>query len=175
MHILLGLLGSLISLLFLLDRLGIDLGGLNPFAWRRRSAWRQKFEANPIFTLHDPRDMAAVLLVGAAKIDGDLTASEKSALLSEFESAFSLDGKAAAELLGSTVYLLGNMQVINDQIDDLLIRYREHLGTAQIQSLLQMLDRIVALDGGATTRQSELLAAIRARLEPVPGPQGTWH
>lgn len=39
MHIVLGLLGTLVTILWLLYRLaemGIDLGGLNPWAWRRR-------------------------------------------------------------------------------------------------------------------------------------------
>jgi len=30
MHIILGLLGSIVTILYLLDRLGIDIGGLNP-------------------------------------------------------------------------------------------------------------------------------------------------
>ena len=57
MHILLGLLGTIVTILVLLYRLsdsGIDLGGLNPFSWRRQRAWRQKFAANPIFSLEDP-------------------------------------------------------------------------------------------------------------------------
>jgi len=69
MHILLGLLGTIVTILVLLYRLsdsGIDLGGLNPFSWRRQRAWRQKFAANPIFSLEDPRAVAAVLLVGSA-------------------------------------------------------------------------------------------------------------
>ena len=37
MHIILGVLGAVITILILLNRLaeaGIDLGGLNPFLWR---------------------------------------------------------------------------------------------------------------------------------------------
>ena len=93
MHILLGLLGTIVTLLVILYRLadvGIDLGGLNPFAWRRRRAWRQKFESNPIFALSDAREIAAVLLTGVAKIDGDLSAEEKRELLREFETSFSM-------------------------------------------------------------------------------------
>ena len=70
MHVLLGLLGTIVTILVLLYRLsdiGINLGGLNPFSWRRRRAWQQKLEANPIFSLEDPREVAAVLLVGTAE------------------------------------------------------------------------------------------------------------
>jgi uncharacterized tellurite resistance protein B-like protein len=174
MHVLLGLLGSLVTILYLLDRLGIDIGGLNPFAWRRRRSWRQKFEANPIFSLSDPRDMAAVMLVGVAKIDGDLTAGEKLGLLTEFERAFSLSAKAASELLSSTVYLLGDMQVLSHQAEELLGRYREHLAPDQINSLLEMIDRIAALDGEPTSHQVALVELIRQTFGSDSAPQGTW-
>jgi uncharacterized tellurite resistance protein B-like protein len=174
MHYLLGLLGSLVTILFLLDRLGIDIGGLNPFGWRRRRDWRQKFEANPIFSLSDPREMAAVLLVGVAKIDGDLTAEERHGLLAEFERAFSLSAKAASELMSSTVYLLGDMQLISNQAGELLGRYREHLAPEQIASLLEMIDRIAALDGEPTSHQSALVELIRTTLGSDSAPQGTW-
>ena len=40
MHIILGALGSIVTILYMLDRLGIDIGGLNPFYWYRRRAFR---------------------------------------------------------------------------------------------------------------------------------------
>ncbi len=45
MHVIIGVLGSIITILILLNRLaeaGIDLGGLNPFLWKRRRQWKQK-------------------------------------------------------------------------------------------------------------------------------------
>ena len=174
MHIVLGLLGSLATILFLLDRLGIDIGWLNPFAWKRRRGWQQKFEANPIFSLSDPREMAAVLLVGVAKADGDLTAAEKRGLLAEFERAFSLGEREASELLSSTVYLLGDMQAFRDQSAELLTRYQEHFGPDQIDSLLDMIDRIAAIDGEPTHQQQQIVAEIRNTLSSTTSPQGTW-
>jgi uncharacterized tellurite resistance protein B-like protein len=174
MHILLGLLGSLVTILYLLDRLGVDIGGLNPFGWRRRRGWRQKFEANPIYTLSDPREMAAVLLVSVAKIDGDLTAEEKRGLLAEFGRAFSLSEKQASELLSATVYLLGDMQVIIDQADELLARYRQQFAPEQISSLLEMIDRVAAIDGTPTAQQQQLVDRIRKSVGQDSEPQGTW-
>jgi hypothetical protein len=177
MHILLGLVGSIVTILVILHRLadlGIGLGGLNPFLWRRRRSWRQKFEANPIFALEDPREIAAVLLTGVAKIDGDLSAGEKRALLDEFEHTFSMNPKMASELLASTVYLLGNLEVLHGQPDELFERYRERLAPEQITSLLEITERIAALNGGPTPNQSALVTAVRRALAPVAEPQGTW-
>jgi len=51
MHIVLGILTSLIAILYFLDRMGIDLGGLNPFYWRRRRAWARKYGGDPIYAV----------------------------------------------------------------------------------------------------------------------------
>jgi hypothetical protein len=177
MHILLALLGTLVTLLVLLHRLadaGIELGGLNPFAWRRRRAWRQQFEANPVFTLTDPREIAAVLLAGLAKIDGDLSVEEKRALLDEFETNFSMSTAEAAELLNSTSFLLGDLSVLIGQLDELLDRFGERLSPEQSESLLGMLERIAAIGGTASSPQQNMLAAIRRRLTPDQPAADTW-
>ena len=59
MHIIFGLLGTIVTILILLNRLadaGIDLGGLNPFLWSRRRKWRKQYEGNPVFKIENPMD-----------------------------------------------------------------------------------------------------------------------
>ena len=68
MHIVLGALTTIVTILWLLHRLaemGIDLGGLNPWYWRRRRAWRKKYEGDPIYAVEDPIDVAAIFVIGA--------------------------------------------------------------------------------------------------------------
>jgi uncharacterized tellurite resistance protein B-like protein len=176
LHIILGLLGAIVAILVLLYRLadaGIDLGGLNPFLWRRRRSWRQQFEANPIFSLEDPKDLAAVLAVGMAKIDGDMSAEEKRALLGEFEATFALGANSASDLLASSAHLLGDARVLQTQLGDVLAERRDLFSPEQIDSLLAMLERIANVDGAPTQRQRTLLDGIREHLVP-PSPHGTW-
>jgi len=176
LHIILGLLGAAVTILVVLYRLadaGIDLGGLNPFLWRRRRTWRQQFEANPIFSLEEPKDLAAVLAVGVAKIDGDLSAEEKRALLGEFEATFALSANAASDLLASSAHLLGDARVLQTQLGDLLAKCRDLFSPEQVDSLLAMLERIASVDGAPTQRQRTLVDGVREHLVP-PGPQGTW-
>lgn len=177
MHILLAFLGAVVTLLVLLHRLadiGVDLGGLNPFAWRRRKAWRQKFDANPIFTLSDPREIASVLIVAVAKIDGDLSAEEKRAVLAELEQTLSLAPEKAAELLRSAVFLLGDLAILDSQRDALLDRYAPQLDASQRESLLAILGRIAGLDGGPSGQQQALISAIEAQLQPGRERHGAW-
>lgn len=178
MHILLGLLGAIVTILVLLHRLadiGIDLGGLNPFMWRRRRAWRQKYEANPIFSLRDPIDIAALLVVGVAKIDGDMSAQEKRALLGEFETTFELTESKASALLGGSAHLIGDGQVLQTQIDDVLAGRRELFSEQQVESVLEMMERVAHIDGAPTARQLALIDSVRRLLAQPPASRGTWN
>jgi hypothetical protein len=81
MHIIIGALGTIVTMLILLNKLaeaGIDLGGLNPFLWHRRRKWQKKYEGNPIYQIENAMDVTAILLVATAKVDGDMTKNDKS-------------------------------------------------------------------------------------------------
>lgn len=177
MHIILGALGLIVTILFLLSRLadaGIDLGGLNPFLWKRRRAWRRKVEGNPIFGIQDPKDLAAVLVVGVAKVDGDMSAEEKQAVLGQFERVLGLKPRVAAELLGSSAFLLGDAKILQTQLDAIIANARERMNPAQVNSVLAMMEKVAAASGAPSAQQQRMIAEVRAVLGPPPAPQGTW-
>jgi len=177
MHIVLAALGLIVSILFLLSRLadaGIDLGGLNPFLWKRRRAWRRKVEGNPIFTLQDPLEIASLLVVATAKVDGDMSSEEKKAVLREFEHTLGLKHRVATDLLGSGAYLLGNMQVFQEQVAAFLVNAKERLSPAQAQSVISMMESVAGSTGSASEQQKGLIAATRDCLDPASVPKGTW-
>lgn len=177
MHIILGLLGAVVTILVLLHRLagmGVDLGGLNPFLWRRRRSWRQKFEANPAFSLDDPLEIAALLVVGTAKVDGDMSAEEKRALLGEFETTFSLAPSKASELLAGSAHLLGDAEILRTQLDDVLSGRPDLFSDAQVESVLEMMERIAHIGGAPTAGQLELIDGVRRCLSRPEAPRGTW-
>ena len=174
MHIILGLLGSIVTILYMLDRLGIDLGGLNPFYWRRRRAWAAKYEGDPIYSIEDPMQVAALLIVGAAKFDGDLSAEQKKVILSKFESNFSLDSRAASQLLGSAAHLLGAPQVIDKQLHGVAEKNKDLFSGDQAESLLQMMLEVISAEGDPSGKQSDYLESIRSLLVPTGKREGTW-
>lgn len=176
MAYLLGMLGVIVTVLVLLSRLadaGIDLGGLNPFLTQRRRAWRQKFEANPLFGLDKPMDVAAVLAVGVAKADGDMSMEQKQALLASFQQTFRIDGLAAEELLASSAHLVGDGRILRDQIHDVIARSKEHFTDIQIESTLSLLEEIAALEG-ASERQRDLVSRVEDSLRDRPAAEA-WH
>ncbi|MCU7915671.1 MAG: hypothetical protein KZQ65_07135 [Candidatus Thiodiazotropha sp. (ex Gloverina cf. vestifex)] len=80
MHIVLGALGAIITILILVHRLsdsGIDIGWLNPFAWKRRREWAKKYHANPAFSLSDPMEVTALIMIAIAKSEGDISSQQK--------------------------------------------------------------------------------------------------
>ena len=178
MHIAIAFISSVVALLWALYRLeemGISLGGLNPFHWRRRRAWRKKYEADPIYALEDPMEVAAAVVVAIARLDGVISASQKAAALSEFSKAFSLDSKAALQLFGSVSHVLGQPQVIDKQIAGLLERHRNLFTAEQIESLLAMMSAVASADGALSAEQTQFLGEFRNRVSaPGKAAEGTW-
>jgi hypothetical protein len=178
MHIVIGFLSSLVALLWILYRLeemGISLGGLNPFHWRRRRAWRRKYDADPIYALDDPMEVAAAVVVGVARIDGDISSGQKATAIAEFSKAFALDNKAALQLFGAVSHLLGHPQVIDKQIGGLLERHQNLFTNEQVESVLAMMTTVASADGDPSTEQQAYLGEFRNRLSaPVRTAEGTW-
>lgn len=177
MHILLGALTSIVTILWLLHRLaemGIDLGGLNPWSWRRRRAWRIKYEGDPIFAVEDPMDVASLFIVGTAKLDGDICAEEKTAILSEFANGFSLDEKAASQLYASATHLLGGPQVIGNQLEGLMERHKQSFTADQAESFLAMARRVLEASPTTTAEQRALLAQLEQHFSVPVAEDSTW-
>ena len=174
MHVVLALLGSIVTILYMLDRLGIDLGGMNPFYWRRRRAWAKKYQGDPIYSIKDPMHVAALLVVGTAKLDGDLSAEQKKHTLDQFESKFSLDSQAASELLGSAVHLLGAPQLIDTQLNSLANKNKDLFSREQAESMIQMMIDVAKVDGDLSAKQDEYISNVRAICIPVNKGPGTW-
>lgn len=173
MHIVLGLLTSIITILYLLDRIGVDIGWLNPFAWRRRRAWSKKYEGDPIYSVEDPIHVAAILITGVAKLEGDLSAAQKQAVLDQFEQKFSMSEQASKELFTAAAHLLGAPQVLETQLNGLADRHKHTFSGDQAESLFEMLHAVASVEGEMTAAQRQFVEGLRPRLAE-PQPEGTW-
>lgn len=178
MHIVLSLLGAIVTLLILLHRLadaGISLGGLNPFLWSRRRHWEKKFSGNPIFQIQSPMDATALLLTAAAKIDGDMTAEQKSQILSAFEDEFKLNKKESAGLLISSNYLLGRGDEVSEKLEAILSPSLPNFTQAQAESAVKLLQQLSDRDMEPNAeRNSFIEGAAQIILEPFE-PKGKWE
>jgi uncharacterized tellurite resistance protein B-like protein len=167
MHIILGALGLVVTILVLLKRLqdgGIDIGWLNPFSWMRRRKFRKQYEASPVYTLESPMDVAALFLVAIAKTDGEMSKEQKARILQLFETEFKLSHKEAKSLLGSSVHLYGRGDEVTSKLEAVIARSRESFSKDNVESVKYMLGEVSKAEGEATPEQYKLIKEIEAVL-----------
>ena len=174
MHIIIGFLTSLVTIFYLLDRLGIDIGGFNPFYWYRRYQFSKKYGADPIYSVEDPMHIASLLIIGTAKLDGDLTAEQKQVAQNLFESEFSLESREALQLFGSAAHLLAAPQLLEGQLTKLVDRNKEQFSPDQARSLLDMMSKVASAGGEPSATQRDFISTIGSTLVHEAERQGTW-
>jgi uncharacterized tellurite resistance protein B-like protein len=174
MHIILGALASIVTILYLLDRMGIDLGGFNPFYWRRRRAWAKKYEGDPVYSVEDPVEVAALLILGAAKLNGDISAEQRRVAQQQFQSVFSMSERDALQLIASATHLLGAPQVIDTQLKGVIAKNKDRLTPEQAKSMLDMMMEIAAADGDSTAEQREYVDFVRSEFAREEKGEGPW-
>lgn len=178
MHVLLGILGAIVTILILLKRLadsGIDLGGLNPFLWNRRRQWRMKVEGNPIHAISSPMELTALLMTATAKIDGDMSSEEKKALLSFMEKEFRLSKREAADLLIASAHMLGDGIALHKNLDGVVRPGLDNFSEVQARSALELLEEVCSIDSAGNELKTEFIERVRQIFDARFAPQGKWN
>ena len=164
MHIVLALLGVIVTILVLLNRLsenGVCLGWLNPFSWKRRRDWSKKVHANPIYALDNPMDVTALIMVALAKSEGEISAEQKQEILKQFKRIFHLDEERAITLLTSSSFLLkDNINVIK-QVDKLFDPSMSKFSKEQAHSSIELFLHISNFDNPINGFQQNLITDIK--------------
>lgn len=177
MHVILGALSSIVTILWLLHRLaemGIDLGGLNPWLWSRRRKWRQHYQGNAIFHVSSPMEVAALLIAGTARADGDMSSEEKAEILRIFEDEFGLSKRDAAALLMSSTYLLGKGRELYEQLGKVLRPSREKFSAEQARSTVELMRRIASRDSTSHEFKDHFIDEAERLLRTPSDDKGTW-
>ena len=178
MHIVIGVLSAVAGLIWAyvaLRRTGFDPNSLNPFLWIRRSHWQKLYAEKPIFRLTDPMDVAALLILGMAKCDGEISAEQKKQILAVFENEFHLTANEAADLLLASSHLMRDEIYLVDNLARILEKSRSKFTASQVESLLSLVAKIGAVDGPLNGEQNKLIAATQSQLTQAAQPQGQWH
>lgn len=160
MHVILAALGAIVTILILLNRLsesGIDVGWLNPFAWKRRRDWAKKYHANPVYALTNPMELTALVMVGLAKGEGEISAEQKREIKRQFREVFHLDDEKAAALFTSSCFLLrGELEPLTN-VEKLLAPSAGHFNQEQAQSALGLFRHIASFEGPMNAFQEDVI------------------
>ena len=177
MHIILGTLGLIVTILILFKRLsdaGIDVGWLNPFTWRRRREWRKKYEGNPAFSLDGPLEVAAMLATCVAKIDGEMSSEEKQALLTLFQSEFGKSEKDASDLLMSSIYIFGDGQEAIAKPEKIMKRSLEKFSEDQARSVMSMLESIRQIEESNAGAKGKFIGKVKTEFDKLFNENDGW-
>jgi uncharacterized tellurite resistance protein B-like protein len=150
---------GLIWALSALQRSGFDLNSLNPFLAWRRWQWRQTYGNKPLYMLDRPIDAAAVLVLGMAKAEGEISSEQKKALQELFQSEFDISRDAASQLLLASSHLIRDELSLVERLDKILEPSAARFEREAADSLLSMMRRIATVDGPMNGEQQRLLEA----------------
>lgn len=177
MHIIMGILGSIITILILtnqLSRLGIDVGKLNPFAWHRRNKWQKLYHADPAFSLDRPMEAVAGLLYVMAKCSGEITREQKECIIEIFETEFRLGERQAIELLTSSSFLLKDEDTILENLKSFLKPSLAKFDHEKKASTLELLQRVADCEGKRTSKQEEFMGKVSPFFQQTAEPERKW-
>ncbi len=173
MHSVIGIMTALAGLTWAfvaLQRAGVDLNSLNPFLWHRRSQWKKKYGDKPLYTLDNPMEVAAVLLLGTAKCEGEISVEQKQDILAIFDQEFHLGRDGAADLLLASSHLLRNEVYLFGNLDKILAKSAAAFTSDKVNSLLALMQRVAAIEGAANAQQNKLIAGTRSYFDQL----GAW-
>lgn len=169
MHILIGLITAIAGLVWALHSLqksGVDLNAFNPFFWYRRHQWAKKYGENPLYTMDNPMDVAATLILAVAKLEGELSKELKRTILEMYQNNFHLSTQQAQELFSATSYLLNHGENANTgnmttQVPKIIARTKQQFSQdrAKADSTLTLMTAVAAVDSPISAEQQALIDA----------------
>ncbi len=177
MHIVIGVISAVAGLIWALvalQRSGLDITALNPFLWHRRSQWKKKYGEKPVYGLSNPMDVAAVLLLGTAKCEGEISAEQKRKIAEIFQSAFHLSRDQASDLLLASAHLIRDEIYLLDNLDKILAKSRPRFTEDQVDSMLSLMRRVANVESAMNEEQKKLIRATEACFGASAKHQAPW-
>jgi hypothetical protein len=168
MHIILGALATIITILILVNRLsdnGIDIGWLNPFTWKRRREWAKKYHANPAYSLTSPMEVTGLIMVALAKSDGDMSSDQKREIKDKFVETFHMTEDQATAFITSSVFLLKDDISIVRDMNKLLRPSMAVFTEEQARSAYTLFNHISSFDGPPNQFQQEIADSFRSAFQ----------
>ncbi|MBI1906467.1 MAG: phenylacetic acid degradation protein [Rhodocyclales bacterium] len=177
MHVVIGIITALAGLIWALvslQRSGFSLSSLDPFAWYRRMQWSKKYGAKPLYNLKLPLEVAAVLLLGVAKCEGEISTEQKKQLLAIFEKNFQQSPDEASDLLLASAHMIRNEIYLVDSLAKILEPSAGAFTSAHVQSLLSLMRGLSNLESPANQEQEKLIVATENYFKSKFGPKRDW-
>jgi len=130
----------------------------------RRFGYTRKLNKNPLDTVDDPRLSAAGILVGVAKLDGDLSREQVEGITRACIEGFGVDAAEAGDMTAFGRWLSQHGEP-EEVIRRLVRGLRGHMDAERSASLFEMMESVAHIEGGAPSdRQNETFDMVRRLL-----------
>lgn len=171
MHIILGLIGL--------------LGVIGAIAWRinmarqgveavkdvaetavnlpRKMRFQSKANRKRLSSVEDPREAAAILLLGMARAGGEVTSEQKKAIREEMERVFQVNAATSEELLARASWYSSTVAAPDDLIPRMTDFVGKTAGPEALTGLDIMLNAIGEIEGELSRDQKAYLRRYRQR------------
>lgn len=166
MHVVVSLLFAIAGLCWALQALYNSgfLDFINPFKARRRIGWRKKTAQSPLYCIDNPMEVAAVLIIGVAKMEGDITREHKEFILGLFEKTFCLSNRDAVELFKATEFLLREQHDLSSCLSKVIRPSRANFDYDRTASLIELMRQSAGFEDDITRNQQDLCSSVRTLL-----------
>ncbi|MBU2711582.1 TerB family tellurite resistance protein, partial [Zooshikella harenae] len=161
--ILIGLITSIAALVWAFNRLqqsGVDLNSFNPFHWFRRHKWAKLYSIKPLHRLESAIEGATVLVLGVAKLQGEITKEIKGTIIQTFVHTFCLSEKQALEAFTTASFLWKDSANYIAEVKHIVDPLQSHFSRAQKKSIIETLNYIANVDGQLTDEQSLFIKSV---------------
>lgn len=129
----------------------------------RRWGWRRKLAKNPIDTVEDARE-AAAMMVAAAQSDGSITERERAAITAEMVKRFGATQAQADELLARGRWLVRDRTDAAEVFRRLTPLIQRTCGPTERSDLIDMLGVVAQVDGRADDVVMQDIAQLNRNL-----------
>ncbi len=177
MHIILGALSTVVTILILTNRLSeaaIDLGWLNPVSWQRRRRWQKKYHSDPAFSIESPLEVTAGLMYTMARCSGDVSREQKKCMLDIYQKEFKLSEQKATELLSSCSFLIKDEDAIINNLRDYVKASWSRFDSEKKESALELIEKVGDCEKNISGKQLRFLDQLKLLFATPAQAQGKW-
>jgi hypothetical protein len=170
----LGLLVTFTVAMEALQRLGLDVGWLNPLSFFRRRAWNKKVTTPPLYALEHPVDVVAVLALAVVQATGAVTVTQKQGVLALLRERLKLGESEAENLWVASAHLLRNRALAVGELPGVLERSAGKFTDYHVQTLLAVMQSAAQIDPPVSAAQQQLMDAVQAYFAKKKVASGPW-
>jgi hypothetical protein len=176
MHVLIAFLTAVAGLLWALNSLqrsAMKVPSFNPFAWHRKNKWLKKVHQPPLFCITSTKEAAAVLILGIAKLSGEITRELKQEIIEMFSTTFRSTESDSVDLYTLSSHYLREIDNIVPDVGKILQPSESFFSEEQYQTLLSLLEKVARTEGVPNNSQLSLIESVKNEFNKNGG-QDTW-